>query len=631
MDMESFNSKIIVTATSVVCCLCFFASHCAITSAISQASKSPLIYVDIPRWENRTAYPRFIQFRDQLRRRLDEKTSRTVSASYRTANDTVISLQKDKDPSSSSSQETNSNDSLEQLLAERNNGIPTSKIPNGKTKTVFYTQAETERATGTGDDENQSPEYFMTTSQKHVINFPKDKTNPYNRLQINPDGTPVEEAVTTPQHNANDDEDAIIKKPKPAELVDGTKDNLDIGDRGEFSSSSGPPPSEDVAAKVKGAVPTFELTMQIIKLSHWEDDENAIFSPLSVATILSMLMLGAEGKTFTELSTQLSSHGHLPSAESEATYRYHDAFRGLMNYMKTYSGSNVTLSIASELFVDKGFSLKPEFKHELHKYYDAPLQSFDFGKEGVVFQNMINQWVREKTRNKIKSILDEPPSADTTMGIINAIYFKGLWEVPFSDKLTRKRDFHISPSHTVRVDTMLNIMELPYIDKDTYRMIALPYRENRTGFFIILPKGKEGVKDLKKVESALTVQSLNESISQMRISKLTVSLPKLKFSSDGKMHTILQNMGLSSLFSPSANLSRISSSPLFISNLLHRAVIEVNEKGTEASAVSFGAADRIIDDIPFACDKPFSFFIYHVKANTILFWGRVTRPDNLAI
>ncbi|CAL8071013.1 unnamed protein product [Orchesella dallaii] len=575
-------------------------------------------------WENRTAYPRFIQFRDQIRRRLDEKTTRTLSTSYRTsANDSVISPQIDND----SSQDESIRASIEQLLAERNNGIPTSKNAKDNSKTEFYTQDEEERNIG-GEDEDKSPE-LTNAHQKHKINFPRDKTNPYNRLQISPDA----EGTETTQKIRENSEDDSMNFPKHSEKVKGA--SLEVGDRSEFFNSSGSSSTntnENVASHGKGAVPTFELTMEIVKLSHWEDDENAVFSPLSVATILSMLMLGADGKTFSELSSQLAKNGHLMAPESKPTYRYHENFRELMNYIKGSSGSNVTLSIASELFVNKDFSVEPKFVQELHKYYDAPLQSFDFGKEGLHFQTMINRWVQEKTHNKIKSILDEPPSPDTTMGIINAIYFKGPWEFPFSDKLTRKRDFHVSPSQTVKVDTMLNIMEVPYIDKDTFRMIVLPYKQNRTGFFIILPKGKEGVKDLKKVESTLTVQSLNESISQMKLAKLTVSLPKLKFSSDGKMHSILQNIGLSSLFNPiAANLSRISSDQLFISNLLHRAVIEVNEKGTEASAVSFGAADRIIDDIPFACDKPFSFFIYHVKANTILFWGRVTRPDILTI
>lgn len=115
----------------------------------------------------------------------------------------------------------------------------------------------------------------------------------------------------------------------------------------------------------------------------------------------------------------------------------------------------------------------------------------------------------------------------------------------------------------------------------------------------------------------------------MNDTKLALTLPKLKFSSDGEMKTILENMGLSTLFKQ-ANFSGISEDGLYISRILHRAAVEINEKGTEASAVTLGTADRIIDDppIPFGCDKPFLFFIYHVKADTILFWGRVIRPDS---
>lgn len=102
-------------------------------------------------------------------------------------------------------------------------------------------------------------------------------------------------------------------------------------------------------------------------------------------------------------------------------------------------------------------------------------------------------------QNQIKTILEEPPSDSTTMGIINAIHFKGAWEVPFSDKITRLRDFRVHPKEKVKAQMMLNILTIPYIERKTYRMTAVPYKDNQTALFLILPKGNDGINDLKVV------------------------------------------------------------------------------------------------------------------------------------
>jgi len=250
----------------------------------------------------------------------------------------------------------------------------------------------------------------------------------------------------------------------------------------------------------------------------------------------------------------------------------------------------------------------------------------------------VNQWVVDKTNGKIKTIVDQPPSADTTLAMVNAVYFKGSWENPFMERITRNAPFYVKEGEILNVQMMTNVMTVPYFENSEYKMAAIPYKGNQTAFYVVLPQNvtsnSSGIENLKNLESRLSLlepKDLLIKLSEMQLQKVSVKLPKMKLSADGQMKEVLSRMGLSSMFHPHlANFSKISQNEgLFVSQLLHRAVVEINERGTEAAAVSLATGDRIIDDlpIPFVANRPFMFFIYHIRAKSVLFWGRVTRPE----
>uniref|UniRef100_A0A8C1JXI1 Leukocyte elastase inhibitor n=3 Tax=Cyprinus carpio TaxID=7962 RepID=A0A8C1JXI1_CYPCA len=363
-------------------------------------------------------------------------------------------------------------------------------------------------------------------------------------------------------------------------------------------------------------------------LSASSAEGNMFFSPLSISAALSMVYLGARGETSEEMAKVLSF-----SSVSDV----HSHFETLTSTINSPSASYI-LKLANRLYGEKTFSFLPEYLDSTLKLYHADLQAVDFIGASDESRQLINKWVEEQTENKIKDLLMRGAvNGLTRLVLVNAIYFKGNWMHPFETRNTKEMPFKINQNERRPVQMMYQKKKFPfrYIPEDELQVLELPYVKEELSMLILLPnETQDGSDPLLKLESELTLDKLldwtkrDKMVMQMDI---IVHLPKFKLEVESSLSEILQKMGMSSVFQETkADLTGMSSKGgLFISAVIHKAFIEVNEEGTEAAAAT-ACLIRLCCAMPtkkFIADHPFLFFIRHNPTNSILFLGRFRGPS----
>jgi len=246
----------------------------------------------------------------------------------------------------------------------------------------------------------------------------------------------------------------------------------------------------------------------------------------------------------------------------------------------------------------------------------------------------INSWVADKTNNKVPEIV--PVSAiseQTRLILVNAVYFKGDWMTKFIATSTRPDDFHVSATETVKVPMMyVNEEEFYYGVNDDLKCqaIELRYAGDSLSMFVILPDRSTTLADVEKKLTPDDLTNVSEKF-QMELLEVKVWLPKFKLDEKLGLAQMLAGMGMKDLFMEGvADLSGVDGTrELFVSEVLHRAVVEVNEEGTEAAAATAIVMDVLclnIEEYEFRADRPFLFFIQHKATRSILFLGRLVKP-----
>lgn len=356
------------------------------------------------------------------------------------------------------------------------------------------------------------------------------------------------------------------------------------------------------------------------------NSSNLFFSPYSLVSALGMTYAGARGKTASEMATTLHFANQTIHANF-ATLR-----QTLLN--KTNLGDN-QLQIANALWLQEGYSCTNEFTNLLRESYGAQLQFADFAGKTEKARIDINAWVEKETEEKIKDLL--PPkllTPQTKLVLTNAIYFKGNWQFPFAEEKTQARPFTLSKGQTIQVPTMSHTGQFNYTEHSGAQVLELPYSRDNTNssgglsMWIILPTPSTTLATVEKsLHTYLNVQLRKESVE--------VWLPKFKLEAAAPLKEILQTLGMKEAFDPkTANFSGMcgetkSQAPLAISEVVHKAFVEVNEKGTEAaaaSAVVMTTRSMQPRPITFHADHPFIFLIRDNQTQTILFLGRVLNP-----
>jgi len=347
---------------------------------------------------------------------------------------------------------------------------------------------------------------------------------------------------------------------------------------------------------------------------------NLFFSPASISTALAMTYAGARGETAQEMAATL----HF-TIEAQ---RLHPAFGALLRDLNNQGKKNrYRLSVANALWAQQGHSFLPEFVELTKTDYGAGVHDVDFVGAAEAARQTINTWVEKQTEDKIKDLMPRGiVSPDTRLVLTNAIYFKGNWQAQFNKEQTHESPFQVAADQKVNAPFMNQTGKFKYLDGDTFQALELPYAGKDLAMIALLPKQPDGLTDFEK---QLSAAKLVDWLHKMRETEVIVSLPKFKLTSEFGLKETLTAMGMQLAFSSSADFSGMDGKrDLFLSAVIHKAFVDVNEEGTEAAAATgVGIRTLAVRVKPmFRADHPFLFLIQDRRSGSILFLGRLANP-----
>ena len=366
-----------------------------------------------------------------------------------------------------------------------------------------------------------------------------------------------------------------------------------------------------------------------------EDQGNLFFSPYSISAALAMTYAGARGDTQTQMAKIL----HFPTVPSEKVPpkpvmqqgQFHSAFGEVVKDLNQRAKKgNYDLAVANALWGQKGYGLLGDFLKLIEKEYDGRLSEVDFVIATESARKTINAWVEEKTKDKIKELI-KPGVLDamTRLVLTNAIYFKGNWARQFKKDRTREAPFTLLSGQKIDVPMMNQTDKFGYMEDEDFQALELPYVDNELSMIILLPKETDALPEFEKT---LKPENLSQWLDKIHRREVIVSVPKFKMTSQFSLASVLKSMGMTDAFSATAaDFSGITGGrDLFISAVIHKAYVDVNEEGTEAAAAT-GVTMRLTSVGPsetpvFRADHPFLFLIRDNQCGSILFVGRVMNP-----
>jgi serpin B len=347
---------------------------------------------------------------------------------------------------------------------------------------------------------------------------------------------------------------------------------------------------------------------------------NIIFSPYSISTALSMVYEGAGGETADEMEAVFHFIED-PLERRPAVAMIHKVING--------EDRDYELDTANALWMQENYSILQEYIDTVVNFYGGEANSLDFSGAPEESRIVINEWVEERTKDRIKDLLPlNSINTKVVLVLTNAIYFKGDWLIEFDVESTRKEEFHVSLTESVEANMMSLLGErFNYTETGDVQVLELPYTGKNVSMIILLPKGN----NLSDIESTLSCDELGVLIDGLKETAVDVYLPKFTFETKYFMKEDLIEMGMPTAFTPSANFTGITEvEMLFIDVVIHQAFIEVNEEGTEAAAATGVVMKRSAATSPsevFRADHPFIFIIQDRITGIILFMGRVMTPS----
>ncbi len=359
-----------------------------------------------------------------------------------------------------------------------------------------------------------------------------------------------------------------------------------------------------------------EFAFNIFKKLNDEDvSENIFISPISISTALTMTYNGAE------TGTKLSMENTLGFTKLDRGL-INESYKNLIGHLENLD-KKINLNIGNSIWIREDQNINEEFKANNKTYFNAEVSALDFSDPSSA--GTINDWIKDTTKGKIEKMVDSPIDPDVIMYLINAIYFKGQWREQFDPKQTSDAVFYTYDSSLQNVKMMNRQDTVEYGKGDGYKAVRLPYGSNKTSMTIILPD--EGI-DINNYIKDLDMEkwvSIRDSIKE--VDDVQLSIPKFKLEYGIKnLNNSLKALGMEEAFSEKADFSGIRPE-LFISRVLHKAVIEVNEEGSEAAGatvVEIRETAAPTERITFIADRPFVFFITDDTTNTLLFMGKVS-------
>lgn len=348
-----------------------------------------------------------------------------------------------------------------------------------------------------------------------------------------------------------------------------------------------------------------------------QPEGNILISPLSIKSVLAMVLEGSQGETAEEIRSAL----RLPNNEG-----VREQFHNLLAAFQQPQGY-VDLIMANRIFVTNDYRVVDTYRNKVQKYYFADIERLDTNNPSTSARR-INDWVRQATRDTIPNLVDEGNAKDIKILLANALYFKGKWEKKFSEYGTKNNCFFLSndacqPTPMMDVVDNFKYDEVPHLHA---KVVEIPYTGGEYSMVVILPNKRHGIRQLQRdIRNSIDsiVRNLNET-------EVFITLPRFKINYNLDLISYLPKVHINSLQSAKAEITGIAVNiATRVSNLLHKTFMEVNEEGTVASAASGAVVIPLMGTTKprFKADHPFLFFIRHIPTGTILFEGRIMQPE----
>ena len=350
-------------------------------------------------------------------------------------------------------------------------------------------------------------------------------------------------------------------------------------------------------------------------------EENTFISPVSAYLALSLLYSGAEGDTKEEIAQLLHATDMTPEEFEERCQEYRE-------YLEL-GADGITLSLADSLWIEEGTEFSPQYLEVLDKYHEATAEELDFSDPDSA--DIINEWVSDATEEMIEEMVDKGDLAAAQYFILmNAIYFQGEWMEDFDPEETEEKEFTLDDGSTTQVDMMQRESEeydeYQHYGGEGFEAARIPYGEegNRTGMYIFVPDDS-----LADFYAQLNSENWEKWMDSFAPNYGTIGLPRFEIEYEEKLNDPLKEMGMENAFQQDADFSKMlpEEQIAFIDAIEQKAVVEVDEEGTEAAAVT--AAYGLGDPEPFELidDQPFFFVVRDDKAQSILFAGALVDPE----
>ena len=358
-----------------------------------------------------------------------------------------------------------------------------------------------------------------------------------------------------------------------------------------------------------------------------ESQGNLFFSPYSISLALGMTYAGARSETEKQMAEVL----HFTEQQT-----FHPAVLSLNDNILSPAGSNddddqqrFQLNIANSIWGQEGFAFQPDFLSALSTYYGAGMQLVDYINAAEDARRQINAWVEDETEDKIKDLIPSGVlDSMTRLVLANAIYFNAAWEHQFEEQATQDAPFTLLDGSEISVPTMNQHEKFTYMEKDGLQVIELPYGQQSASMVILLPEREA----FRQFEAGLDQETLASILDSLQPADVQLSFPKFSFDSQFDLVAALNQLGLSAPFDPQvADFSGMDGArDLYISNILHKAFIDVDENGTEAAAAT-AVVMKLTSAMPtepveVKVDHPFIFLIRDNESGSILFMGRILDP-----
>ena len=362
-----------------------------------------------------------------------------------------------------------------------------------------------------------------------------------------------------------------------------------------------------------------DFAIDIFKSLNNEDlDDNVFISPLSISTALSMTYNGAVEQTKEDMESALGYSG-IDIETVNSTYK------NLMNYL-VQADKEVELLISNSIWYREGEVINEDFLGVNKEFYEAKVSALDFSEDKSV--DMINNWISDSTKGKIEKMLEPPIDPDVIMYLINAIYFKGEWTDEFNESNTYSTDFTNIADEKESIEMMYRKGEVAYTESADYKAVRLPYGQEKMAMYVVLPNEGTNINSFIQKFDIDKFDDIKENV--IITDDVNLQIPKFKLEYGIKnLNDSLISLGMASAFEEFANFDKIRED-IFISRVLHKAVIEVNEKGSEAAAVTVvevTLTSMPANPIEFIADRPFLFIISDEETDTILFLGKYSRVE----